>query len=1174
MPTINAGVVLVTKFVSAESAVFSGYIDYINRSNAVRNENIDKYTIPTLDTEIKEYNEYMEYMGDARKTTELFTADKDRLSADEKDKLKDIFQMAQNNGSLMWQSVISFDNKWLADNGLYDPKSGVLNEVKIKEYTRIAVNAMLEKEGLAQNSVWSASVHYNTDNIHIHIATVQPIPTREMKTIKTIRFNREWLSEKVGDELLNTLHTGENIKAHKAQNKNYSSVLQKIQNEIYIETGKRCKLGDYMQLNADGTLDISYYGDNGSIPYMAKLQSEKQVRKGVFKESSIESAKSKMVNKILGQNRLNEKINALMRNTLIDDFKNVSIDNHNLQRLYADIFESLPTNKRLWQYNNNVISPVRGKIDRFTTEWLKQYHRDDYEQLQEYLKDQQEMYRTAYGGTENDFAENKVRDLYSRSGNIILKSLKELAQSNIIDLDEIAESDEDIPADTDLPEADIEFLENGQSAESLSDEEISDYLSIFEETTYLDFSDKYKKAKRALYGTRNIAPDHQVAFDLLEDEAQAGNGYAIHDLANCFAKGLGCTANAKISFELYKRALATFESAASHIKSREEITEKQISNLSYLNYRIGKMYYYGQGTEVNKQKAFQYFSMSDDNVYSLFYLAKFYENGEKNVVDKNLEISFQCYSDVCEKSDMPYAYYKKAYMLEKGLGTPADNESSQENYKTALDGFLSSVEERPDDFLQYRIGQMYLQGKGCNIDIDEATKYLELSYQGGNDMAACALANIYIQNKDEPEKIKKAFELLHQSADDNNNVQAQYNLGKLYMDNGDTEKALKYFDAAAAQDNQFAQYKLGSYYLDNNEIELGLKYLDDAAQQDNEYAQYKLGIFHLKNNDTEKGIKYLLAAANQNNLFAQYRLGVYYLNNGDTEKAVSYLEGVTNTDSKNEYALKLKESAQYRLGTFYLENGETDKGIELLTIAADNGNQFAQYKLGAYFLKTGDLDKAIPYLTEAAAQDNDAAKFKLGSYYLKTNQIQMGVDCLLDLSEKDNVFANIKLGNIYSNADYYDFKKAEKYYLKATGKGISTAEYNLGMLYLSDKDNIRHCLKGMDYLKIAAQQGNEYAMYQLGKIYFYGNKFIAPDRELAKQYLSAAASKGHSGARYLLNRPNRQRLSLPKFHYPYEMMYSMQRLMSELARDYRTHENIVNQIAYAKLQQKLEEGRE
>ena len=29
-----------------------------------------------------------------------------------------------------------------------------------------------------------------------------------------------------------------------------------------------------MQLNLDGSLDISYYGENSDIPYMAQLQSE------------------------------------------------------------------------------------------------------------------------------------------------------------------------------------------------------------------------------------------------------------------------------------------------------------------------------------------------------------------------------------------------------------------------------------------------------------------------------------------------------------------------------------------------------------------------------------------------------------------------------------------------------------------------------------------------------------------------------------------------------------------------------------------------------------------------------------------------------------------------------------------------------------------------------------
>lgn len=1104
MSDINAGVVLVTKFVSASSTVFSGYIDYINRSNAVRNENIDKYTIPTLDREIKQYNEYMEYMGDAKKTTELFTNKKDRLTIDEKDQLKDIFQMAQDNGSLMWQSVISFDNKWLSEAGLYDSESGVLNEFKLKEYTRLAVNAMLDKEGMTNNCIWSASIHYNTDNIHIHIATVQPVPTREKKTIKTIRFNSKWLSEKIGNEFFDTLNVGSNIKAHGTKNKNYADVLKKIKDEIFIETGKSCKLGDYMQLNLDGSLDISYYGENSDIPYMAQLQSEEQVQKGVFKESSIETAKSRMVNKILNHTQINDKINTLMRDTLIDDFKNIDIENHDLKKLYLDIYKSLPKNKRLWQYNTNVMSPLHNNIDRFTTEWLKQYHRNDFEKLQEYLSEQQEMYQTAYGGKNNNFAENKIKDLYSRCGNIILKNFKELANSDIIDIDEIELPEPDF-IETDYIKDELNNEKSSASDNSLSEEEITDYLSCFEETTFLEFSEKYKKAKQALYGTKQIAPDHQLAFNLLEEEAQAGNAYAIHDLANCYTKDLGCTANSIISSELYKRALQTFKDEISNIEKSENISKKQQRNLSYLNYRVGKMYYYGQGNEVDKQKAFEYFTNSTDNIYSVFYLAKFYENGEPKVVEKDLEKSFDYYSTVCEIKEMPYAYYKRAYMLENGLGTNVDKESSQNNYKTALSGFIDSIEKRPDDFLYYRIGQMYITGKGCDINIEEGIKFLELSCNGGNDMAACALAKLYCQNKNDPAKIKKAFELLHRSADKNNNVQAQYNLGKLYMENEDIEQSLKYFNLAAKQGNQFAQYKLGNYYLKQEDLENGIKYLSDSAKQGNQYAQYRLGVYYFDNNKVEEGIKFLHDAAKQNNSFAQYKLGKYYL-----------------------------------------DNDETEKGIE--------------------------------FLSSAAEQNNDAAKYKLGSYYLKNGDIQKGADYLIDLADKGNAFASMQLGNLYSQADYYDFKQAEKYYLQAVGKGIITASYNLGVLYLSDRDNIRHCLKGIEYLNMAAEQGNQYALYQLGKVYFYGNKFISPDGEKAQQYLYAAAAKGHKGAEYLLNKRNTHKThkkhSLPHFHLPYELNHSLHKLISELGRDYRNRENILNQIAYEKLQSLMDEERE
>lgn len=163
---VTPGVVLVTKFIRPQSKAYAGYIDYIDRDEAVRNEYSDKW------------NGYIDYMGNPEKTSELFNAGSDRLSAEEKKMLKEDFTSAQKNGNLMWQTVLSFDNQWLEEQGLYDRATNTLNSDKIKELTRNSMKKMLEKEGIAESAVWSASIHYNTDNIHIHIATVEPGKTQ------------------------------------------------------------------------------------------------------------------------------------------------------------------------------------------------------------------------------------------------------------------------------------------------------------------------------------------------------------------------------------------------------------------------------------------------------------------------------------------------------------------------------------------------------------------------------------------------------------------------------------------------------------------------------------------------------------------------------------------------------------------------------------------------------------------------------------------------------------------------------------------------------------------------------------------------------------------------------------------------------------------------------------
>lgn len=101
MGEIKAGVTLMQDFCRPRTEKFREYIDYMDREEAQRNNAITTYNL------------FNEYMGNPYKSTGLFTADKDLLTLQEKKQLKEVFSIAQTNQSLMWQTVISFDNNWL-----------------------------------------------------------------------------------------------------------------------------------------------------------------------------------------------------------------------------------------------------------------------------------------------------------------------------------------------------------------------------------------------------------------------------------------------------------------------------------------------------------------------------------------------------------------------------------------------------------------------------------------------------------------------------------------------------------------------------------------------------------------------------------------------------------------------------------------------------------------------------------------------------------------------------------------------------------------------------------------------------------------------------------------------------------------------------------------------------
>ncbi|PQC42728.1 hypothetical protein CUM95_01765 [Enterococcus faecium] len=186
----SPGIIMTGKFARPGSSAFQSYIDYMDREEAVRNEAYEAYSAFTNregtsaayeGDEDETLEGYIHYMANPVKTSRLFSADKHQLNEEDLKRMKEQFTAAAKNGSVMWQDVFSFDNQWLVQHGYLDERTNQLKEEKIHEAIRLAMATMLSEEGMTDSAVWTASIHYNTDNIHVHVATVEPYPTREKK---------------------------------------------------------------------------------------------------------------------------------------------------------------------------------------------------------------------------------------------------------------------------------------------------------------------------------------------------------------------------------------------------------------------------------------------------------------------------------------------------------------------------------------------------------------------------------------------------------------------------------------------------------------------------------------------------------------------------------------------------------------------------------------------------------------------------------------------------------------------------------------------------------------------------------------------------------------------------------------------------------------------------------
>lgn len=312
------GIIVTSKFIPSTSSKFKSYVDYIDREEAIRNNTYNRYSL------------YNDYMGNPTKTTGLFNDEVNFMSEKDKINSKELFAKAQENKSIMWQDVYSFDNKWLIKQGLYNPITKELDEEKIKKAVRKSINYVLEKDGLKDSAIWNGAIHYNTDNIHVHVAICEPNPTtkrgkRSQKTLDTMKskFTNELLNDK---ELYTEINKNirENIVNSK---KDFSSFKDKKMKKLLKEVVKNLpkdKRHWHYGYNTMGKANLyidemtKYYINTYKKDEFDKLCKDLDKQEEIFKEIYGEGKREKY--KDYKQNKIDE-LYKRMGNTILKEIK-------------------------------------------------------------------------------------------------------------------------------------------------------------------------------------------------------------------------------------------------------------------------------------------------------------------------------------------------------------------------------------------------------------------------------------------------------------------------------------------------------------------------------------------------------------------------------------------------------------------------------------------------------------------------------------------------------------------------------------------------------------------------------------------------------------------------------------------------------------------------------------
>jgi TPR repeat protein len=585
------------------------------------------------------------------------------------------------------------------------------------------------------------------------------------------------------------------------------------------------------------------------------------------------------------------------------------------------------------------------------------------------------------------------------------------------------------------------------------------------------------------------------AFEYYTKAAEQGNVEAQYNLGNLYQKHPKMKFNYRHAFKWYTASVQGGSIAAQ-------------KSLAYF-------YLKGLATDIDYHTALLWYTRAAESgdTESQVILGKLYRKGDYIKQDLPMAVKWylraaqqgsviaqNCLSQLHQQGmlndielDQDMTEYFRIDSMEKRLCTKLSMDIIKSDDSLELNQ-LEELAKRAligDGHAMYKVGLKYFHGDKCfTQDQDTGIKWIKNAANTSHKGAQSMIAEIYKKSDSTEQNYYKAA-LWYKRLAKQKDAIAQCNVGVMYKDGlgvrKDPLEASKWFIWAADQGDSNAQFYLSQFRLKGVALRKDEKeclyWLNKSVRQRNIKACHALSFFYFNGQcdlevNIESAMKLLTFSVKNGFIQAQLDMASRYQKGDgvqqDLQKCISYYEMACGGDSGE---------AEYKLATIYLQDESIPRDYLKDYALMKRANDKRHHEANELFINTACFSSDLPNHSQ---NDINDLHYFIGCLYYKGIYDWDLEECCVNRN----------------------YTKATEWYLTASSKGDSRADYCLGMMHEYGKGVDKNLDKAIHYYERASLKGNTDAVYRLACFYLEGYG-VTQDLLKAFHYFTKASIKGH-----------------------------------------------------------------